>query len=160
MTASVWWLHIKQRNQHRKEICFLFLWQEQCHSKIPSEWLCVCVSITLLFWQKVQSALSANILPFQIMNSNTKVRCKRCSRLIKKTPVKRKPIIVVLFVTFEETLHLVWVLSWPFSKSKQTSGVVLAGFQYWYPHTFIMQPTGPLQRTADKATSKIWSFLF
>ena len=38
------------------------------------------------------------------------------------------------------------------------SSVVLAVFQCWYPHTFIMQPTAPLQKTADKATSK--NFLF
>ena len=34
------------------------------------------------------------------------------------------------------------------------SSLVLAVFQCWYPHTFTMQPTTPLQRTADKATSK------
>ena len=38
--------------------------------------------------------------------------------------------------------------------------MVLAVFQCWYPHTFIMQPTGPLQRTADKATSKNLKFSF
>ena len=61
-----------QRNQHRKEkknlssvvitdvklasqlkkdseFCFSFLWQEHYHSKIPGAWLCVYVSITVLF---------------------------------------------------------------------------------------------------------------
>ena len=38
--------------------------------------------------------------------------------------------------------------------------VVLAVFQCLYPHTFIMQPTGPLQRTAYKATSKNLKFSF
>ena len=40
------------------------------------------------------------------------------------------------------------------------SSVVLAVFQCWYPHTFIMQPTEPLKRTADKATSKDLKFSF
>ena len=37
---------------------------------------------------------------------------------------------------------------------------VQCGIQCWYPHTFIMQPTAPLQRTADKATSKNLKFSF
>ena len=37
---------------------------------------------------------------------------------------------------------------------------VQCGIQCWYPHTFIMQPTAPLQRTADKATSKNLNFFF
>ena len=47
-------------------------------------------------------------LPFQSMNSNTKVECGRCSRLTKKTLVRRKLIVVVHFVRFEQTLHLVY----------------------------------------------------
>ena len=46
-------------------------------------------------------------LPFQSMNSNTKVGYERFSRLIKKTLVRRKSIVVVHFVRFEQTLHLV-----------------------------------------------------
>ena len=47
------------------------------------------------------------------MNSNTKAGCESCSRLIKKILVRRKPIVVIHFVRFEQTLHLVWVLlSW------------------------------------------------
>ena len=94
------------------------------------------------------------------MNGNTKVGCKRCLRLIKKTLVRRKSIVVVHFVRFEQTLHLVWVLLWPFTKIKQMFSVVLTVFQWWYPRTFIMQPTAPLQRTADKATSKNLKFSF
>ena len=40
-------------------------------------------------------------LPFQSMNSNTKVGCERCSGLIKKTLVRQKSIVVVHFVRFE-----------------------------------------------------------
>ena len=57
-------------------------------------------------------------LPFQRMNSNTQEGCERCSRLIKKTLVRQKSIVVVHFVRFEQTLHLAWVLLWPSSKSK------------------------------------------
>ena len=46
-------------------------------------------------------------LPFQSMNSQTKVVREGCSRLIKKTLVRRKSIVVVHFVRFEQTLHLV-----------------------------------------------------
>ena len=46
-------------------------------------------------------------LPFQIINNNAKVGCEKCSRLIKKTIVRRKSIVVVDFVRFEQTLHLV-----------------------------------------------------
>ena len=41
------------------------------------------------------------------MNSNTKVVCSRFARLIKKTLVRQKSIVVVHFVRFEQTLHLV-----------------------------------------------------
>ena len=43
---------VKQRNQHSKEKkieFFSFLWQKSCHSTIPGAWLCVYVSITVLF---------------------------------------------------------------------------------------------------------------
>ena len=46
-------------------------------------------------------------LPFQSMDSYTKVGCERSSRLIKKTLVRRKPIVVVHFVKFQQTLQLV-----------------------------------------------------
>ena len=48
----------------------------------------------------------------------------------KKTLVRRKSIVVVHFVRFEQTLHLVWLLLWPFSKSKLMSSVLFAVFQY------------------------------
>ena len=31
------------------EFCFSFLWQKHRHSKTPGAWLCVYVSITVLF---------------------------------------------------------------------------------------------------------------
>ena len=78
----------------------------------------------------------------------------------KKTLVRRNSIVVVHIVRFEQTLHLVWVLLWPFSKTKEMSSVVLAIFGCRYSHTFIMQSTGPLQRIADKATSKNLKFSY
>ena len=38
------------------------------------------------------------------MNSNTKVGCERCSRLIKKTLERRKPIVIVHFVKSQQTV--------------------------------------------------------
>ena len=106
------------------------------------------VSITVLFWQKFQGALSANIYLFKVWIA-TLNRVWKVFKVNEKTLVRRKSFVVVHFVRFEQTLHLVWVLLWPFSKSKLMSSVVLAVFQYWYPHIFIVQPTASLQRTAD-----------
>ena len=68
------------------EFCFLFIWQEHLHSKSSGAWFCVRVSITVLFWQKVYGARSANI---------SRVGCERYSRLIKKTLARRKSIVAV-----------------------------------------------------------------
>ena len=116
-----------QRNQHRKvkktnlsskvitdvklasqlkkdsEFCFSFPWQEHRHSNIPSAWLCVYYIILA----KSSWRTFSQHLPFQSMNSNTKVGCEKCSRLIKKTLVRRKSIAVVRFIRFKQTLHLV-----------------------------------------------------
>ena len=48
------------------EFCFSFLWQEHYHSKIPSTWSSMYLSITVLFWLKVHSAISANIYLFKV----------------------------------------------------------------------------------------------
>ena len=68
------------------EFCFLFIWQEHLHSTSSGAWFCVRVSITVLFWQKVYGARSANI---------SRVGCERYSRLIKKTLARRKSIVAV-----------------------------------------------------------------
>ena len=43
-------------------------------------------------------------------------------------------------VRFEKTLHIVSGFYGRFSKNKKISGDVLAVFQCWYPHTFVMLP--------------------
>ena len=48
------------------EFCFSFLWQEYLHSKISGVWLCVYVSINVLFWQKVHGELSAKNYFFKV----------------------------------------------------------------------------------------------
>ena len=70
---------------------------------IPSASLCVRHCIIL---RKFSRRTSSQHLPFESMNSNTKVRCERCSGLIKKTLVRQNLIVVVHFVRFEQTLHL------------------------------------------------------
>ena len=107
------------KNNMDSEFCLSFLWHEHCHSKFPRAWLCEYVSITVLFWQKIHGALWANIYLFQSMNSNTKVGYERCSRLIKKTLVRQKSIVVVHFVRFEQILNLVWELLWSFQKASK-----------------------------------------
>ena len=98
------------------EFCFSFLWQEHCHRSPVHGYACMLAS--LYYFNKKFTAHFQPTFTFSSMNSNTKVGCERCSRLIKKTLVRRKSIVVVHFVRFEQTLHLVWVLLWPFSKSK------------------------------------------
>ena len=49
------------------EFCFSLLWQEHYLSKVPGIWLCVYISITVLFWRKVHGALSANIYLFKAL---------------------------------------------------------------------------------------------
>ena len=60
----------------------------------------------LYYFDKKFAAHFQPNLPFQSMNSNTKVGCERCSGLIKKTLVRQKSIVVVHFFRFEQTLHL------------------------------------------------------
>ena len=112
---------VKLASQLRKdsEFCFSFLWQEHCHSKIHGSWLCKYVTSLYYILIKSSRRIFSQHLPFQSMNSNTKVEvgCERYSRLIKKTLVSRKSIVAVHFVRFEQNLHLVSVLLWPFSKS-------------------------------------------
>ena len=91
------------------EFCFSFLWQEHFHSKILGAWLCVYVSITALFWQKVY---------FQSVNNNTRVGCERCSRLIKQNASKTNVNCCSTLVRFEQTLHLAWVLLWLLPKKQ------------------------------------------
>ena len=91
------------------EFSFPFLWQEHCHRKIPGAWLRVYVSITVLFWQKFTVHFQPTFtltFTFQSMNSNTKVGCERCSRLIKKKLVRQTSIVVVHFVRFEQLYTL------------------------------------------------------
>ena len=66
----------------------------------------VCWHHCIILTKKSRRTLSQH-LPFQNMNINTKVECERCSRLIKKTLVRRESIVVVHFIRFEQPLHLV-----------------------------------------------------
>ena len=84
------------------------------------------------------------------VSCNTRVECERWSRLIKKTLARRKSIVVV---------HLLG-LNKLYTLSKCFYGRFRKASKCWYPHTFTIQPTTPLQRTADKATSKNLKFSF
>ena len=81
-------------------------------------------------------------------------------RANKKDTSKTKVNCCSTLVRFEQTLHLVWVLLWPFLKSKYMSRVVLAVFQCWYPHTLIMQPTAPLQKNSWQSYFKKFEVFF
>ena len=54
-----------------------------------------CMLASLYYFEKISQRTFCQHLPFQSVHGNTKVRCERCSGLIKKTPVRRKLIVVV-----------------------------------------------------------------
>ena len=77
----------------------------------------VHISITVLFLTKGSQRTSRQHLPFQSLNSNTRVGHERCSRFIKIT-TKTKVNCCSTLDRFEQTLHLVWVFLWPFYKKQ------------------------------------------
>ena len=79
----------------------------------------VYISIAVLFLTKSSRRSSSLHLPFQSLNSNTRVGHghERCSRFLKSLP-RRKVNCCSILDRFEKTLHLVWVILWPFYKNK------------------------------------------
>ena len=75
------------------------------------------VSIAVLFLTKCSGRTFCQHLPFQSLNSNTRVGHKSCSRFIKVT-TKTKVSYCSTLDRFEQTLHLVRVLLWPFYKKQ------------------------------------------
>ena len=66
---------------------------------------------------KSSRRISSQHLPFQNLNSNTRVGRERCSRFIKVSS-KTKVSCCSTLDRFEQTLHLVWVFLWPFFKKQ------------------------------------------
>ena len=87
--------HVKLASQLKKglEFCFSFLWQEHLHSQISGGYACMLASL-YYFHKKFTEHFQQN-LPFESVNSNTRVGCERCTSLIKKTLARRKSIVVV-----------------------------------------------------------------
>ena len=79
---------------------------------------CVHISIAVLFLTKSSLHTSSQHLPFQSLNSKTRVGNERCSRFIKFT-TKTKVNFCKTFDRFEQTLYLFWVFLWPFHKKKR-----------------------------------------
>ena len=75
------------------------------------------ISTAVLFLTKSSQRTSSQYLPFQSLNSNTRVGHERCSRFIKIT-TKTKVNCCSTLGRFEQTLHLVWVFLWPFHKKQ------------------------------------------
>ena len=78
--------------------------------------MCVCSHHCIIFNKSSRRTSSLN-LPFQSLNSNTRVGQERCSRFIKVT-TKKKVNCCSTRDRFEKTLQLVWVFSWPFFKKQ------------------------------------------
>ena len=79
--------------------------------------ICVYVSIAVLFLTKCSRRTFCWHLPFQSLNSNTRVGHESCSRFIKVT-TKTKVSYCSTLDRFEQTLHLIRVFSWPFYKKQ------------------------------------------
>ena len=60
---------------------------------------------------------SSQHLPYQSLNSNTRVGRERCSRFVKVTS-KTKVNCCSTLNRFKQNLHLVWVFVWPFFKKQ------------------------------------------
>ena len=113
----------------------------------------VCMLPSLYYFDKSSQCTFSQHLPLQSMNTNTKVACERCSKLIKKTLVRPKSTAAIHFTPCLSAFMVVFEM-------QVVSSVVLAAFQCWHTHTFIMQPTRLLQGAAGKATSKNLKFSF
>ena len=58
--------------------------------------MCVCYHHCIILTKSSQCTFSQH-LPLQSMNTNTKVACERCSKLIKKTLVRPKSTAAIHF---------------------------------------------------------------
>ena len=84
-------------------------------------------------------------LPFQSLNYNTRVRCERCSRLIKKILARRKPVVVVHLLG-QKNLYTVFECFYGrFQKVSKCPLMLLIILQCRQSHAFIMQSTTPLE---------------
>ena len=93
-----------------------------------------------------------------ILMMKTSISNNRISRLNKKDTRKTKVNCCSTLGRFEQTVHLVWVLLWPFFE-KQVNVQSGSGNISMLISSH-MEPTAPLQRTAGKATSKNMKFSF
>ena len=79
--------------------------------------VCVYISIAVLFLTKRSQRTSSQHLPFQSLNTNTRVGHGSCLRFIKITN-KTKVNYCCTLDTFEQALHLVWAFLWLFYKNQ------------------------------------------
>ena len=71
-----------------------------------------CIILT-----KSSRRTSSQHLPYQSLNSNTRVGRERCSRFAKVTS-KTKVNCCSTLNRFKQNLHLAWVFLWPFFKKQ------------------------------------------
>ena len=121
--------------------------------------ICVYVSIAVLFLTKSSQRTSSQHLPFQSLNSNTRVGHERCSRFIKIT-TKTKVNCCSTLDRFEQTLHLVWVFLWPFYKKQVNVRYGIGSISMQIASHIHNAANTSLQRTTAKATLKNLRFSF
>ena len=66
-------------------------------------------------------------LPFQSVNSNTRVGCERCSRLVQKTLARQKSIVVVHLLG----LNKIYTLSAFMAVFRKASKCLVSYWQYF-----------------------------
>ena len=84
--SSIVIAHVKLASQLKKEseFGFSFLWQEHYHVRSSVHGYASMLA-SQYYFDKTFTAHFQPAFTFQSMNSNIKVECQRCSRLIKKT---------------------------------------------------------------------------
>ena len=113
----------------------------------------VYVSIAVLFLTKSSGRTSSQHLPFQSLNSSTRVGRERCSRFIKVF-TKTKVNCCSTPDRFEQTLHLVWVFLWPFYKKQVNVQCGIGSISKLIASHIHNAANTSLQRTTAKATAK------
>ena len=113
----------------------------------------VYVSIAVLFLTKSSRRTSSQHLPFQSLNSSTRVGRERCSRFIKVF-TKTKVNCCSTPDRFEQTLHLVWVFLWPFYKKQVNVQCGIGSISKLIASHIHNAANTSLQRTTANATAK------
>ena len=113
-----------------------------------------CIILT-----KSSRRTSSQHLPYQSLNSNTRVGRERCSRFVKVTS-KTKVNCCSTLNRFKQNLHLVWVFLWPFFKKQVNVHCGIGSISMLIASHIHNAANTSLKTTTAYATSKKLKFYF